>query len=125
MVKSSIPAVRRQDLETTCELLWDEIHKMLFGVFYRPPNSPPEYIDQLRYSMERMHGTKPVILCGDFNIPEVDWCTLSLLRPSVSGNRTFEIALDYSLSQMVLEPTRGNSILDLVFTSNFRFDLRC
>ena len=117
LVKSSIPAVRRHDLETTCELLWVEIHKTLFGVFYRPPNSPPEYIDQLRYSMERMHDTKPVILCGDFNIPEVDWCTLSLLRPSVSGNRICEIALDYSLLQMVLEPTRGNSILDLVFTS--------
>ena len=34
LVKSSIPAVRRHDLETTCELLWVEIHKTLFGVFY-------------------------------------------------------------------------------------------
>ena len=43
LIRSSIPAIRRTDLETHCEMLWIEVHTrdgpLLFGVFYRPPNS--------------------------------------------------------------------------------------
>lgn len=43
ITQDNIPALRRQDLEIECELLWIKvtlaITKVLFGVFYNPPPS--------------------------------------------------------------------------------------
>ena len=46
--KSEITVWRRNDLETDCELVWCEFlsslgQKILFGVYYRPPNTGVEY----------------------------------------------------------------------------------
>lgn len=41
IIKSCIPAIRRQDLETDCEVLWIELFlrkvSVILGVFYNPP----------------------------------------------------------------------------------------
>ena len=41
IIRNSLPALRRTDLETECEVLWVEIMRrnrpLLFGVYYRPP----------------------------------------------------------------------------------------
>ena len=46
-------AIRRNDLESDCELLWIELlsrfhTKTLLGVFYRPPSASPSYLANLR-----------------------------------------------------------------------------
>ena len=52
IVSDSIPSVRRQDLESTCELQWVELKlnpsNLLVGVFYNPPSSGCDPIIHLR-----------------------------------------------------------------------------
>ena len=57
-------------------------------------------------------------MCGDFNVPDIDW---SLITPKVQSsiNSTFcDIVSDNFLTQLVHLPTRGDHILDLIFTNH-------
>ena len=55
ILKSDISVVRREDLETDCELLWTEIIKdsssIMLGVFYRPPGSGYSPLSELHHSL--------------------------------------------------------------------------
>ena len=77
LIKNTIRATRRANLESDCELLWIEIsHSMgifLFGVFYRPPVSSSEYVYNLQNTLTRIPDSQTVILCGDFNVLDVNW----------------------------------------------------
>ena len=73
-VKNNIPSTRRQDLEVqTLECLWVEVFvkktKILFGLFYRPPNSIASHWDHISYSVEKAlnSGIDKIIVMGDFN----------------------------------------------------------
>ena len=120
-VKSVIPAVRRHDLETACELLWVELSsvtsKVLLGVFYRPPDSPADYLSQLEISLAGIPSSQPVVLCGDFNSPGIDWSKTSPSTASKEASLLCDLIQDYSLQQLVVEPTRENNILDLILTN--------
>jgi Reverse transcriptase (RNA-dependent DNA polymerase)/Endonuclease-reverse transcriptase len=54
-----------------------------------------------------LSSRKCVFILGDFN-----------LRTDVSYNRLADILHSHSLSQLVIEPTRGNSLLDLIITNS-------
>ena len=56
------------------------------------------------------------VIVGDFNFPDVDWC--SLLGYTSLSNLFCELIFDCNLTQHVTEPThvKGN-ILNLVLTS--------
>ena len=115
-VRDSLSAVRRQDLETECELLWiklsSNISKILFGVFYRPPSSTSDYLSHLEISLAGIPSSQSIILCGDFNAPENEW---GLPLPSTRvASSLCEIAQDFSLHQLVTEATTGNSTLDRI-----------
>ena len=57
---------------------------------------------------------KSSVLAGDFNCPEVDWnWDLSVGE----GLRLVDFKLDNFLYQMVREPTRGENVLDLIFST--------
>ncbi len=53
-------------------------------------------------------------ILGDFNLPHIDWATLS--GTEIESHRMIEFLEENYLSQMVSEPTRQNNILDLVIT---------
>ena len=55
------------------------------------------------------------MICGDFNNPSVNWSTLAGDR---EGRRLIGLAEDAFLWQSVQKSTRGNNILDLVFTND-------
>ena len=60
-------------------------------------------------------------LCGDFNLPDIDWEQNKIIghQYSSSINQLFlDLINDLGLSQTVLNPTRGENILDLFFTNN-------
>ena len=63
-----------------------------------------------------------IILSGDFNLPSIDWETNTVQDNPQYGqainSKLVEIANNNDLIQMVTEPTRGNNILDLLFTTN-------
>ena len=59
----------------------------------------------------------PVVLCGDFNLPSINW---SLTFPTVSSsaaNFMCDLVRDNYLHQMVVAPCRYQNLLDLVFTN--------
>ena len=60
-------------------------------------------------------------MVGDFNLPEIDWNTLTADTNSVCANHLLTCTSSYGLYQLVFEPTRkrngAESVLDLVFAS--------
>ena len=121
-VKNSISATRRIDLETNCEVLWVELStgcsKVLLGTFYCPPSSTPEYLEQLEMSLASIPESNAIVLCGDFNLPHVDWAEHSSCPLSRVSSVMCDIAQDFSLQQLVPEPTRGTHTLDLLLINN-------
>ena len=82
---------------------------ILFGTFYRPPNSSNEILEKNRYSFD----LALVITTGDFNLNFLD---------SASRNKLLSIVNQCSLCQIIEEPTHftetSSSITDLFFTRN-------
>ena len=115
---------RRNDLEPDdCEIIWIEVsinrESYLFGVFYCPPGSDAGPFVSLHESMLPLPVTYPIVLCGDFNLPEISWSNPSNFMPSTSKSQAFyDLFHDRSFTQLVDEPTRELNTLDLVL-SNF------
>ncbi|MGL5708308.1 MAG: endonuclease/exonuclease/phosphatase family protein, partial [Aeromonas sp.] len=91
---------------------------LLIGLLYSPPRPSPEILEGLSslFSNLTMTSYNSVLLCGDFNIPNINWITnisnqnkYSELLIAIKQNEWF---------QLVKNPTRGNNILDLVFSHN-------
>ncbi len=121
IVHKSIPTSRRRDLETNCELLWVQLTlprlKLLVGVYYRPPGSSSDHIIQLSHSLAAISDACPVVLCGDFNVANIDWDMVSPTSPSREATQLCDIVQDNSLYQLVDAPNRGNRTLDLLLSN--------
>ena len=75
-VKNSLSYVRRHDLEPNrLECIWIQIkssnhRNILYGVFYRPPNSDSDYYslieDSIGFAVDS--GISDIIITGDFNL---------------------------------------------------------
>ena len=128
-VRDTIHFVRKFEFETPLiEIIWIELSlvdniKLLAGVCYRPPNQKSDVFDlfmsNLELSFERIFESNgnysSIILMGDFNDPCTSWegdHSLSQLR-----NNLLLLTKSYNFNQLILEPTRGENILDLLFTS--------
>ena len=63
-----------------------------------------------------------IILGRDFNLPHIDWCLITVKPNPQYGKeinkKLTDIVNENDLTQVVREPTRGNNILDLMFTTN-------
>jgi hypothetical protein len=83
--------------------------KLLFGVFYRPPNTDIQYLRSLRSSLDRVNNTKAekIFLVGDFNLPNFDWTNQLPCSFELIYIETFEMLNDAFLTQVNTEPTRG------------------
>ena len=89
-------------------------------------NNDLESLTELRQSLERVSLKKGnVWLLGDFNMPALDWTENT---PMLKTDHTctcksvyeyfIDMINDFSLCQMVTEPTQQSNILDLFLTSN-------
>ena len=125
-LKEELNFRRLHDLEVgNSEIMWVQINWpnfcLLFGVCYRPPgqNSTDKllFMSNLEQSLIMANSYLPnsVILVGDFNDPCVVWDSAHPL--SDLGNNLVSLTNSLGLSQLIHEPTRGNVILDLLFTS--------
>lgn len=95
-------------------------------MYYRRPYFLQEDVDYFELSMKCLtelvqKSPKPVILMGDFNLPDVDWNLYS-----APANAIYDMFIkfinEFGLSQLVCTPTRlsdtcKNSILDLLITN--------
>ena len=88
---------------------------------YNPPRSDFSYYSNLfSYLDVLLSSQNKVILCGDFNFPDIDWDTLS--GSSISSTVFCDLVYKYNLSQLISHPThiQGN-ILDLILTNDTNF----
>jgi len=100
------------------------------AVAYRPPNAPASSFNGLLSFFSSCidlidDHSSDLIICGDFNLPLIDWNPLTLLPGGSSDAQQSAQSLltfmsKYLLSQYVLSPTRGKSVLDLFITNNSR-----
>ena len=76
-------SIRRKDLESenaeivACEIRLESKKKFLFLAFYRPPNTDINHIKELKKSLHLAIKAKfdHLVVCGDFNLPHIDWST--------------------------------------------------
>ena len=117
-VKSNIYSIRRPDLEVRCtESVWVELiiknKRILYGTFYRPPNSTPETWDLLEHSVDLAYNTgiDYIIITGDLNEDQ--------LNPN--NIRIKNIIMKYGFEQLIEEPTHytetNSSLLDIIISS--------
>nr|CAH8858213.1 unnamed protein product [Trichobilharzia regenti] len=103
------------------ETLWVNVHlnnvTALIGCSYRAPGTFSNYETQLINTLEQLTDLQydHKILCGDFNLPEINW-------DIPTGPTKFDKFLDtldiLGWKQTVTTPTRGNNVLDLIFCHN-------
>lgn len=119
-VRSLLPAIRRTDLELDgTECIWLEIQikhkKVLFGTFYRPPNSPPIVLTQIENSIGLAYDTSisDIIVTGDFN--------LDINKPA-TRSKIQDLIIHFTMKQVIDESTHftehSNSLIDLFLLSS-------
>ncbi|MES9994334.1 MAG: reverse transcriptase family protein [Candidatus Thiodiazotropha sp.] len=119
-VKEGIYYKRRGDLEIRAiESIWIEVannHKrILFGLFYRPPNANVNYYTNIEDSLSLAidTGIRDIIITGDFN--------LNLLNPFTS-RKIDSFCTQFSLHQCITQATHftetSSSIIDILLVSN-------
>ena len=124
--KSTILCKRRSDLEADdIEILWIEARignrKFLLSSCYRPPGQTAAEIDrflnhfQLSVELAIDEGPTAVLILGDFNDRSCSW--YSNHSNSEIKNKLLDLSNTLNLKQYINEPTRGNNILDLLFTN--------
>ncbi|RMC16129.1 hypothetical protein DUI87_08341 [Hirundo rustica rustica] len=85
------------------------------GVCCCPPNQEEE-VDNLFYKqLDNVSGSSALVLVGGFNLPDICW-ELNTAEKRQS-KKFLECMEDNFLSQLVGEPTRGRSMLDLLFAN--------
>ena len=116
-------------IDSSCEVIWVQIHSQnhcsrILGLFCCPPQSPVSVWDDLALCVSQLRQRLPdipLLLGGDFNCPGIDWGTSSLTELYLLilfRESLVQFAHDFLLEQIILEPTRGDNILDLCFTSH-------
>jgi len=94
--------------------------KYRFIVVYRAPDSNAAEMLQLIKAINFLCSSDAsVVLCGDFNLPGIDWNNIDCYAECNNMNSRFIDCMQANaLSQYVDVCTRGNNILDLVFTND-------
>jgi len=99
--------------------VWCKIGTLLIGVCYRSTNLAivgTDNNEKLCDLMEEVSGDNMLVM-GDFNFSEINW-NLKTVNTSATTDciNFFETIENSFLSQHVLHPTRGKSVLDLILT---------
>ncbi len=135
-VRDDLVASHCPELETDTESIWVKLQivgrkTVYLCSTYRPPNSPSDYVDNLRKALDliisRYHcrDLPHIVVAGDLNFPLINWKNITPV-PTCQGNSLIQLAADFSLKQLVKSPTRIDSrtnaanILDLIFSSHPR-----
>ena len=129
MVHKSLSAAEQPEFVTNCEIEWINVKlykakELFIGTFYMAHHNMQD-ITELLKSLSKVseNGKKAchVILTGDFNRPDVNWDT-GTVPPEASDRDVQQGLADVCstehLTQTQIKPTRGSSVLDIVFTIN-------
>ena len=85
---------------------------------YVPPNATTEYHAKLvNYLATITSSCSPVLIFGDFNMPDVNWSTLT--GSMATSNRFCDMVFSSNFVQLISSPTHNcGNVLDLVLTDN-------
>ncbi|XP_072025359.1 uncharacterized protein [Amphiura filiformis] len=90
---------------------------MLLGIMYRSQYNTNEQNDSLNQVLKSLKDEKKdIMVIGDFNYREINW---EIMQAGSGRAEAFmDVILDNLWTQHVTKPTRLNSLIDLVITSN-------
>ena len=123
--KDGIEVQRRETpaLDAYEDALWCDISyqgselDILLGIVYRSDNNTSDMNDCLNQVLSIVgEEKKEVMVIGDFNFKEINWDTMK--AGSTKADNFLDVVMDNLWSQHVTKPTRQNSLLDLVITSD-------
>jgi len=108
-------------LELVCFDVFMPLLTVRFILCYRPPKydtGATNYLSLMLRCIEQLTASKlPTILVGDFNLPHVDW--VNMTASSDQFHQQFlDCIVHNGFLQYVVEPSRGNNILDLVLCND-------
>ena len=83
---------------------------------YWPPSAAVQNLNVLNNCLLSV-SQLPIVLCGDFNVPNINWNLVSPIVSTPVANPMCELFRDNYLYQLVTDPTRQDNVLDLVFTN--------
>ncbi|PKU36607.1 adaptin ear-binding coat-associated protein 1 [Limosa lapponica baueri] len=86
----------------------------VLGVCCRPPNQDEQVDEALYKRLAEVSQLPALVLVGDFNLPDICW--KGNTAESRQARRFLKCMEDNFLTQLVEEPTRGGTLLDLLFT---------
>jgi exonuclease III len=106
------------NIQAVCIEVYIQSHLYVVCCIYNPPGVSQQcmldLINIFDFLCSKYHS---VLLCGDFNLPNF---AENLYGIQESRYSQFEnIVVQYGLEQLVTEPTRLQSILDLVFCTSY------
>ena len=116
-VHNSIPS-RLVDCPSDAEAVAIRLHDcnyIVCAVYVYPSISLSSFQSVLLF-LENLVTKGPVVLVGDFNLPDINWSSLS--SQSAVSDEFCDFVFDHNLTQLVEEPThiKGNC-LDLILTN--------
>ncbi|TRZ16814.1 hypothetical protein HGM15179_010323 [Zosterops borbonicus] len=120
-IKKVFDSIGIENNEDGVECLWVRIKgrankaDIVLGVCYCPPNQEEEVINLFYKQLETVSGSSALVFVGDFNLPAICW-ELNTAEKRQS-RKILECMDDNFLSQLVGEPSRGETMLDLLFTN--------
>ena len=110
-------------------VLHSQRENLLIAIVYRQPDNKfhrsqafqlAQAITKIEETIEKIEGSPSLILCGDFNLPNINW---SEGQPHDTQNKMVTTLATFQsrqlLSQMIKQPTHSEgNILDLIFTND-------
>ena len=124
------------DFDTSCEIcaaiIQLSLNQQLVVInVYRPPNRDLEYQQELCdciCEIVRRYPNSFIFCVGDLNLPDIDWTSNSIINyqyPLDISRFILTTAAECYFTQLVNIPTRGENILDIVFTNRPSFVNYC
>ena len=139
-MRKDIVSSNQPDLNSDCEILWAKIQlknktkqnktkqnktkNMLIGSFYMPQRcnkTTQELNKSITTTTTTSTKQKQIILCGDFNCPDISWeiGNVNTCSPDRSTQQSLiDVTESAQLTQVHNSSTRESKLLDLVFTTN-------
>ena len=88
------------------------------GLVYRSPNISTDENEKIQNAIKEV-SKRDCIIMGDFNRGHIQW--KSLQSTGSEDQKFLNLIQDSFLTQHVLEPTRGENVLDIVLSSQKEF----
>ena len=124
-ITKSLMSQEQPDLTSQCNAIWAKIslkgvRDIYISSVYKPHENDEESLNFLFSSIRKIPRNSSIWMLGDFNMPNIDWITESILEGCRHRNiyiSFLENLMNFNLQQMVTSPTRGSNILDLFLTN--------